>query len=113
MSDIVSGVDSSSVVTPTAARCLAQFGFSFVARYYRSRKSKLNRLTPEEAQTISGAGLNLVAVFEYAGTKAAYFTAAQGALDVEDALQQAAVVAQPEGRAIYFAVDYHATQDGI
>lgn len=113
MSDIVSGVDSSSVVTPTAARCLAQFGFSFVARYYRSRKSTLNRLTPDEAQTISAAGLEIVAVFEYAGTKAAYFTAAQGALDVDDALQQAAAVGQPQGSAIYFAVDYNATQDDI
>jgi hypothetical protein len=113
MSDIVSGVDSSSVVTPTAARCLAQSGFTFVARYYRSRKSKLNRLTADEAQTIAAAGLIVVAVFEYAGTKASYFTAAQAALDAEDALEQAAAIRQPVGSAIYFAVDYNATQDDI
>ena len=113
MGDINSGVDSSSVVTPSAAKCLAQLGFTFVARYYRSRKSKLNHLTREEALTIVGAGLNLIAVFEYAGTKAAYFTAEQAAMDVTDALARAAEVEQPMGSAIYFAVDYNATLDDV
>jgi hypothetical protein len=113
MGDINSGVDSSSVVTPSAAKCLAQLGFSFVARYYRSHKSKLNHLTREEALAIAAAGLNLVAVFEYAGTKASYFTAEQAEMDVKDALAQAAEVEQPMGSAIYFAVDYNATLDDI
>jgi Domain of unknown function (DUF1906) len=113
MGDINTGVDSSSVVTPSAAKCLAQLGFTFVARYYRSHKSKLNHLTREEALAIVAAGLNLVAVFEYAGTKGPYFTADQAAMDVKDALAQAAEVEQPMGSAIYFAVDYNATLDDI
>jgi hypothetical protein len=113
MGDINSGVDSSSIVTPSAAHCLAQLGFTFVGRYYRSHKSKLNRLTREEALTISAAGLNIVAVFEYAGMKASYFTAEQGAADVHDTLEQVAEVKQPMGSAIYFAVDYNATVDDI
>ncbi len=113
MGDINSGVDSSSVVTPSAAHCLAQHGFTFVARYYRSHKSKLNGLTREEALAISAAGLNIVAIFQYAGTKAAYFTAAQAAVDVHDAFEQIAEVQQPMGSAIYFAVDYNATQDDV
>jgi hypothetical protein len=113
MGDINAGVDSSSVITPSAAKCLAQLGFTFVARYYRSHKSKLNHLTREEALTIGAAGLSLVAVFEYAGTKASYFTAEQAAMDVKDALAEAAEVGQPMGSAIYFAVDYNATLDDI
>ena len=113
MGDINCGVDSSSIVTPSAAHCLTQLGFTFVARYYRSRKSKLNRLTREEALTISAAGLNIVAVFEYAGTKASYFTSEQAAMDVKDALDQIAEVQQPVGSAVYFAVDYNATMEDI
>lgn len=113
MGDINSGVDSSSVITPSAAKCLAQLGFTFAARYYRSHKSKLNHLTREEALAISAAGLNIVAVFEYAGTKASYFTADQAKADVQDALAQAAEVGQPMGSAIYFTVDYNATLDDI
>jgi len=113
MGDINAGVDSSSVISPSAAKCLAQLGFTFAARYYRSQKSKLNHLTREEALAIAAAGLNLVAVFEYAGTKASYFTAEQAAMDVKDALAQAAEVEQPMGSAIYFAVDYNATLDDI
>lgn len=113
MGDINNGVDSSSVVSPSAAKCLAQLGLTFVARYYRSHKSKLNRLTREEALAIGAAGVNVVAVFEYAGTKVSYFTAEQAAMDVEDAFAQAAEVTQPLGSAIYFAVDYNATLDDI
>jgi len=111
--DINAGVDSSSVISPSAAKCLAQLGFTFAARYYRSHKSKLNGLTREEALAISAAGLNIVAVFEYAGTKASYFTAAQAEMDVKDTLAQAAEVTQPFGSAIYFAVDYNATLEDI
>ena len=113
MGDINTGVDSSDVITPSAAHCLVQLGFTFVARYYRSHKSKLSHLTREEALAISTAGLNIVAVFEYAGTKASYFTAAQAAMDVKDALEQIAEVGQPIGSAVYFAVDYNATMEDI
>lgn len=113
MGDINAGVDSSSVVSHSAAKCLAQLGFTFVARYYRSRKSSASRLTREEALAISAAGLNIVAVFEYAGTKASYFTAEQAMMDAKDALEQVAEVQQPVGSAIYFAVDYNATADDI
>lgn len=111
--DINCGVDSSSPVTPSAAHCLAQLGFTFVARYYRSHKSSASRLTREEALAISAAGLNLVTVFEYAGTKASYFTADQALLDAKDTLAQIAEVQQPIGSAIYFAVDYNATAEDI
>lgn len=113
MGDINAGVDSSSVVTPSAAKCLAQLGFTFVGRYYRSHKSAMSRLTREEALAISAAGLNVVAMFEYAGTKASYFTAAQAAMDVQDTIEQVAEVTQPLGSAIYFSVDYNATVDDI
>jgi hypothetical protein len=113
MGDITTGVDSSSVISPSAAKCLAQLGFSFAARYYRSRKSKRDHLTREEALSISAAGLSIVAVFEYAGIRASYFTAAQAEMDVQDALAQVAEVGQPMGSAVYFAVDYNATLDDI
>jgi hypothetical protein len=108
MSDIISGLDSSSVCDSNAAACLKKQGFSFVMRYYRSRKSKLNRLTQEEAKTICGAGLTLGAVFEFRSTSAPYFTTDQASQDAEDAFKQAAAVGQPLRSAIYFTVDYDA-----
>ena len=114
MSDILSGVDSSSPCTQQSIDCLKQSGISFVGRYYsRTTKVAGKKLTQAEAQLISKNGLVIVAVYEDGPTSAAYFSAARGTADANGALQQAAAIGQPEGSAIYFTVDYDAAQSDI
>ena len=114
MSDIFSGVDSSSACTASTVTCLQNAGISFVGRYY-SRTTKIagKKLTKAEAQLLSKGGLEIVAVYEDAPTSYSYFSEARGTADATGALQQAASVGQPHGSAIYFTVDYDPAPDEI
>jgi Domain of unknown function (DUF1906)/Putative peptidoglycan binding domain len=76
----------------------------FVARYYSDSSSKT--LTAAEAQKLSDAGLNVVVVFENSNNSVERFSAEIGQAQAAKALQLAAVVGQPAGSAIYFAVDF-------
>jgi len=80
----------------------------FVARYYRSPQSRWPPLTAAEARTLSATGLRLVAVWESHSHRADYFSYASGYADAMEAYRQARRVGQPDGSAIYFAVDYNA-----
>jgi len=84
-------------------------GYSFVARYYSTTDSA-KRLTREEAQAASQAGLQLVAVYQDYNNKAELFNYEYGVAQSTEAIKQAIEVGQPpsvEGKpsAIYFAVD--------
>lgn len=84
-------------------------GYSFVARYY-STTDPAKRLTKEEAQTVTEAGLKLVAVYQDYNNKAELFNYEYGVFQCNEAIKQAIEVGQPpsvEGKpsAIYFAVD--------
>lgn len=109
MGDIVNGVDSSSACDATAIACLQNEGMSFVGRYY-SRTTHIagKKLTQSEAALISGAGLQIVAVYEDGPTSYSYFSADRGTADANGALEQAQAVGQPQGSTIYFTVDYDA-----
>lgn len=87
-------------------------GFHFVGRYYFSGISHAKtKLAYSEAQHLSKMGINLVAVFENAGDHAGYFDAEQGASDGQEAFTYArTVINQPAGSAVYFAVDYDASE---
>lgn len=113
MAEITTGLDSSSPYDETAVDSLVQGGYSFVARYYSGSPNSHKNLTPAEAQRISAAGLQLVAVFENNSTSLPYFTVARGAKDAAEALAMAAAIGQPEGTAIYFTVDYDASSSDI
>jgi hypothetical protein len=63
------------------------------------------RLTAVEAKAIIGAGLGLLTIYESDANRALK-GAAGGVADVITALQEARIVAQPAGSAIYFAVDF-------
>jgi hypothetical protein len=109
MSDIVTGIDSSSACTQSSIDCLKQNGIVFVGRYYsRTTQIEGKKLTPAEAQLISSNDLEIVAVYEDGPTSYSYFSGSRGTADANGALQQAAAVGQPEGSAIYFTVDYDA-----
>jgi hypothetical protein len=113
MAEMLNGLDSSSPCDETAVACLVQNGYSFVARYYSGSPQSHKNLTPAEAQLISAAGLDIVAVFENNSTSLPYFTVARGQKDAGEALGMAAAIGQPDGTAIYFTVDYDASSHDI
>ncbi len=91
------------------AGTLAKKGYKAVGRYYS--KSDWKRLTPTEAQQLIAARLTLFTVYQDANDSAAQFNAETGTAQAQEAMRQAkTVIRQPEGTAIYFAVDYDASQ---
>lgn len=101
------GLDYTVQTTPEIAKAFVDAGIAFVCRYLVPVKYKWKRLTKDEAEIISRAGLNIVSVFESTASRASGGTAA-GKADGITALAEAKIVGQPEGSAIYFAVDYDA-----
>jgi hypothetical protein len=83
-------------------------GLDFVARYYRKPDSRWPALSANEAKVLSALGLNVVAVWESHSQHRDYFTYSRGYWDAMQAGQQAKLVGQPAGSAIYFAVDFDA-----
>lgn len=104
------GFDAAREVGSLSARIRAA-GLGFVARYYSYNAAK--NLTPAEAKALSAAGIAIVSVWEARGDVAASFTAEQGAKDAAEALRLARAIGQPEGSAIYFAVDFDAAPGGV
>ncbi len=76
-------------------------GVTAIGRYYCTKLGK--RLKPVEAVAISNAGIDIFVVFEDKGSPT--LTRAQGNADATLALTQAKAVGQPEGTAIYFALE--------
>lgn len=76
-------------------------GIKSIGRYYSHSSSK--RLTKREAAAITAAGLTMFVVFEDGAHPV--LTRDAGARDAQAALAQAAAVGQPQGSAIYFALD--------
>jgi len=85
----------------------------FVARYYRDPASRWPSLSPDEARSLSSAGLNLVAVWESHSHRPEYFSYEVGYYDALQAYWQAWRIGQPAGSAIYFAVDFNAQPEDI
>jgi hypothetical protein len=83
-------------------------GVKFVARYYSRNAAKNIGLS--EAKALSGAGIDIVTVWESGGDHAAFFSHGQGADDATSAVNQARSVGQPAGTPVYFAVDFDASQ---
>lgn len=95
--------------TTSRLDCLKAAGVQTIARYYQyvnhpDLPSK--KLSWREAALIAAAGLQIVPVWENGlPTTASYFSFTKGQADGLGALQQAFVVGQPRGTAIYFTVD--------
>lgn len=108
------GVDASSPCSKTTVECLTNAGITFVCRYYsRTTKIKGKKITTAEAKRLSAAGIEIVAVYEDGPTAYKYFSASRGSKDANGALEQASGIGQPEGSAIYFAIDYDAAKSEI
>jgi hypothetical protein len=82
---------------------LQKHGVTAVGRYYRIKHPSW-RLTKDEAQKLSAAGIKIFTVYEDSGTDLV-LTAEQGRADAQNALDQATAIGQPFGSAIYFAVE--------
>jgi hypothetical protein len=78
-------------------------GVTAVGRYYRVVHPEW-RLTKAEAERLSAAGIKLFTVYEDTGHNLT-LTTAQGKIDGQNALEQATQVGQPQGTAIYFALE--------
>lgn len=102
------GIDCASPLTTASAKAIAAAGYSFAARYLVPEEYKWKRLTRAEAEAISGAGMQIVSVFESTASRALGGDAA-GKVDAGLALNEAKLIGQPIGSAIYFAVDFDVT----
>jgi hypothetical protein len=104
---MITGIDASHDCS-SIARTLARQGRRFVCRYYANSGKK--RLNKNEAQTLSGAGLKIVVVWEDGfPTSSSYFSFTKGVDDGTSAYHDALQIGQPAGSPIYFAVDYDAS----
>lgn len=104
-------IDSAQPATLVAGH-LARAGIRVVMRYYNHKDINLpgKRLTRAEARALTEAGLSIGAVFQQRGGgnggHIGDLTAKTGERDARRALQVAADIGQPQGSAIYFAVDW-------
>ncbi|MDD5502469.1 MAG: DUF1906 domain-containing protein [Candidatus Thermoplasmatota archaeon] len=101
------GIDCAAPLTAEKARKLASEGMQFACRYVVPPKYTWKRLTKEEVAVITAAGMRIGSVFE-TGANRPKDGALAGLTDGGIALQEAKLVGQPLGTAIYFAVDYDA-----
>lgn len=98
-----------------APDAIAASGASFVARYHSNDLRTMGGSTPKiltrtEAVALSFAGLDIVSVWEgVAADRDPMKGYAQGRIDGEQALRQAASCGAPPGVVIYYAVDWQAS----
>ena len=100
------GFDTATRLTAEKTRLFAAQGFVFVGRYLDNRTS-WKALSDVEARDISEAGLYIVSLYERTASRPREGAAA-GQAGGRQALAHAKQVGQPEGSAIYAAVDYDA-----
>lgn len=101
----MNGIDLSTRLTDATCATLQQNGITHVGRYL---SNSWKGLTPSEVSSIQKSGLHLFSIYEQGGTLASYFKKEQGVQDAYVSYKLAQSYGQPEGTAIYFAVDYDA-----
>lgn len=94
-------IDTNTNCTPYIA-VLKKRGVTHIGRYYASGAWK--RITKAEAQALSDAALQIFMVFEDSGDPPLTFD--HGVHDAQIALGQARGIGQPEGTAVYFALEH-------
>ncbi|WP_309479062.1 DUF1906 domain-containing protein [Brevibacillus agri] len=101
------GIDCAVPLTADKAKAMAAAGMKFVCRYLVPASMAWKRLTRPEAEAITATGMKIVSVFQR-GANGAAGGATNGTRDGKAAYQEAKLIGQPEGTAIYFAVDFDA-----
>lgn len=102
---MVKAIDCATKLNSTHTANLSKNGVSHVGRYLGHSWKGLEKV---EVESVKGAGLNIISIFEKASNKLSYFTYAQGKADAIEATGYAEAVGQPHGTAIYFTVDFDA-----
>ena len=106
--------DTATILDEKKAKLLFSEGYRYIGRYLTNASSGFDKaLTREEAEIILSAGLSIFPIYQTAGTKYSYFTAAKGTEDAEKAMDAAYKLGLPENTVIYFAVDFDATRSQI
>lgn len=103
----LNGVDCATKLNQSTAAGLKSKGILYVGRYLGNSWKSMDKT---EADEIINAGLRIVSIWETDPTHAGYFSKNQGVTDAKDASSYAKSIAQPNGSAIYFGVDYDAQQ---
>lgn len=102
--------DCATILTEAKAQALVENGYEYIGRYltgtYGGGIDKA--LTREEAEIILEAGLKFFPIYQDGGTTQSDFTAKNGQLDGEAAVNAAKALGLPDGTIIYFAVDFDA-----
>lgn len=104
-------IDTPWKVTPHLNALHAR-GVETIIRYYNRANSQSlpeKRIEAAEAAAIANAGMTLAVVYQQRGGSGGNISdldAASGTADARRALQQANRIGQPQGSAIYFAVDW-------
>lgn len=99
---VLTGVKAPFELTQYAI-AIKQQGIDFAIRHYTHQAGK--SLSLAEARALTDAGIQIGAVWETPDAHLSYFSRAQGCADGASAFLMAqAVIAQPSGSAIYFAV---------
>lgn len=101
------GIDCATPLSAQLAKQIAAVGYEFVVRYLVPQRLAWKRLTKAEVEAIKAAGMQVASVFETSAARPAGGAAA-GAVDGQEAYNEAVLIGQPLGSAIYFAVDYDA-----
>jgi LysM repeat protein len=99
----LNGVDCVTAIHQEVAEGLKAAGIEYVARYLGDTWKSINK---QEAVVLLENGIQIVSIWETNPTNARYFTMDKGFADGHDAASFAQSIGQPEGSAIYFAVDY-------
>ena len=107
----VAGLDTAAVCNATTCAEVSNAGRCFIGRYYCANDSS-KLLTASEAKIIHNAGLKIISFYQDSNNQASYFNYSWGVNDAYNALARASQAGQTDG-AIFFAVDYDATDSEI
>lgn len=106
---MIRGISTNRSIAAIAS-CLSAENVAFVCRYYSATtKQPEKRLTSDEAKQLISFGIKIVTVYEDGPTSFAYFSEIRGQKDGANAHAYARKIGQPPDSAIYFAVDYDAS----
>ena len=97
-----------------AIQCLKQRGYDTVGRYYARPGNEWKTIKLPEAVALARAGMSIVAIYQDRQNQAADFDLSKGRFAGTTAYNYAAgVIFQTAGSAIYFSVDYDASESEV
>ena len=98
----------------SAIQCLKQRGYDTVGRYYARPGNEWKIVKLPEAVALARAGMSIVAIYQDRQNQAVDFDLSKGRFVGTTAYNYAAgVIFQTSGSAIYFGVDYDASESEI